>query len=437
MEWWLVLAIIFGSFLLLVATGMPVAFCFLVVNIIGMSLLVGPQAILLQLSHNSLDILTTFTLLPMVLFILMGEVAFHSGIAAEVIDTVEQWLGKLPGRLSLLAVASGTVLSTLTGVSMASTAILGSTLVPDMEQRGYKKAMSIGPVLGSGGLAIMIPPSGMSILIGVLGEVSIGRILMAIILPGLLMATLYATYIIVRCSIQPSLAPPYILRQIPIVQKLKNTARYALPVVIIFFCVVGLIFLGVATPSEAAATGTLASFLVAAAYRKLNIEKLKKIISGATTISVMVMMIILSSKVYSQLLAYSGATRELVEFIAGLGLSPLLILVVLQIVPLILGMFMGATAVVMLTVPLVMPLVITTGIDPVLYSVTLLLCVEMGTTSPPYGLSLFVMKSVAPPDTTMGDIYRGALPFLGCDLIALIFIMVFPAIALWLPSSMF
>jgi tripartite ATP-independent transporter DctM subunit len=195
--------------------------------------------------------------------------------------------------------------------------------------------------------------------------------------------------------------------------------------------------LGVATPSEAAATGTLASFLVAAAYRKLNMEKLKKIISGATVISVMVMMIILSSKVYSQLLAYSGATRELVEFIAGLGLSPLLILVVLQIVPLILGMFMGATAVVMLTVPLVMPLVITTGINPVLYSVTLLLCVEMGTTSPPYGLSLFVMKSVAPPDTTMGDCYRGALPFLGCDLIALIFIMVFPAIALWLPSSMF
>jgi tripartite ATP-independent transporter DctM subunit len=437
MEWWLVLAIIFGSFLLLVATGMPVAFCFLVVNIIGMSLLVGPQAILLQLSHNSLDILTTFTLLPMVLFILMGEVAFHSGIAIEVIDAVEQWLGKLPGRLSLLAVASGTVLSTLTGVSMASTAILGSTLVPDMERRGYKKAMSIGPVLGSGGLAIMIPPSGMSILIGVLGEVSIGRILMAIILPGLLMATLYATYIIVRCSIQPSLAPPYTLRQVPIVQKLTSTARYALPVVIIFFCVVGLIFLGVATPSEAAATGTLASFLVAAAYRKLNMEKLKKIISGATVISVMVMMIILSSKVYSQLLAYSGATRELVEFIAGLGLSPLLILVVLQIVPLILGMFMGATAVVMLTVPLVMPLVITTGINPVLYSVTLLLCVEMGTTSPPYGLSLFVMKSVAPPDTTMGDCYRGALPFLGCDLIALIFIMVFPAIALWLPSSMF
>ncbi len=437
MEWWLVLAIIFSSFVLLVATGMPVAFCFLVVTLIGMSFFVGPRAVLLQLSHNSLDILTTFALLPMVLFILMGEVVFHSGIAIEVIDALDQWLGKLPGRLSLLAVLSGTVLSALTGVSMASTAILGSTLVPEMERRGYKKAMSIGPVLGSGGLAIMIPPSGMSILIGVLGEVSIGRILMAIILPGLLMAALYATYIIVRCHIQPSLAPPYTSRHVPIMQKLANTARYALPVVIIFFFVVGLIFLGVATPSEAAATGTLASFLVAAAYRKLNMEKLKKIISGATTISVMVMVIILSSKVYSQLLAYSGATRELVEFIAGLGLSPLLILVILQIVPLILGMFMGATAVVMLTVPLVMPLVIVTGINPVLYSVTLLLCVEIGTTSPPYGLSLFVMKSVAPPDTTMGDIYRGALPFLGCDLIALIGIIVFPAIALWLPSSMF
>jgi len=415
---------------------MPVAFCFLMVNVVGMVFLVGGEATLLQISHNIFEILTTFTLLPMVLFILMGEVAFHSGIAIDMIDTLEQWLGRLPGRLGLLAVGSGTVLATLTGVSMASTAILGSTLVPEMERRGYKKPMSLGPILGSGGLALMIPPSGMAILIGVLGQISIGKTLLAIIIPGLLMAALYAGYIIIRCWLQPSIAPAYTPPHIPLAKKLRSTARYVLPLGFIFFSVVGLIFVGIATPSEAAATGALASIIVAASFRKLKWEVVKKIISGTTRISIMVMMIIMTSKVYSQLLAHSGATQGLVDFIAGLPVSPVVIFIILQAVPLILGMFMGATAVVMLTIPLVMPIINTMGFDTVWFAVILLLCVEMGTTSPPYGLSLFIMKSVAPPDTTMGDCYRGALPFLGCDLIAMALIIAFPAVALWLPGIM-
>jgi tripartite ATP-independent transporter DctM subunit len=212
--------------------------------------------------------------------------------------------------------------------------------------------------------------------------------------------------------------------------------RYILPLGFIFFAVVGLIFLGIATPSEAAATGTLAAFILATAYRKLNWQVFKKTMIGTTNICVMMFMIMMTSKIYAQLLAHSGATQGLVEYISQLPLSTVVLMIVLQIVPLLLGMFMGATAVVMITIPLVMPIVRLLGIDQVLYAITLLLCIEMGTTSPPYGLSLFIMKAVAPRDTTMGDIYRSALPFLGCDLIALILIIIIPSLTGWLPSIM-
>ena len=209
MEWPLVLLLIFGGLIVLMITGMPIAFCFMLINIIGMYAFFGGMLGLEQLVTTIYSSLTTFILLPIPLFILMGEVMFHSGIAPKLIETLDKWMGRIPGRLSLLAVAVGTVLSTLTGTSLASVAMLGSVLVPEMEKHGYRKSMSLGPILGSGGLAMMIPPSALAVLCGAIAELSIGKLLIAIICPGLLIAFIYALYIIIRCVLQPSIAPSY------------------------------------------------------------------------------------------------------------------------------------------------------------------------------------------------------------------------------------
>jgi len=415
---------------------MPVAFSFLLVNIVFMFLFWGGQAGLEQLIESLFVSVASFTLLPIPLFIIMGEVMFRSGVAPRMMDALDKWLGRLPGRLGLLAVGGGTLFGTLSGASMASTAVLGSVLVPEMEKRGYKKPMSLGPILGSGGLAIMIPPSNLAVLLGAVGEISVGRILIAIIIPGLLMAILYATYIIMRCRLQPSIAPAYDIIPPSLSDKLISTVRYVLPLGFIVFLVVGLIFLGVATPSEAAATGALGTFILAAFYRKLSWDVVKKSVSSTLQVTVMMFMIIAGATAFSHVIAYSGASHGLVQFAMALPLTPVLIIAAMLAVSIFLGMFINLLAIIMLTLPLFIPVVHALGFDPVWFAVIFLLTLEMGATSPPFGLSLFVMKGVAPAGTTMGDTYRAALPFLGCDLIVLVVLLAFPTIALWLPNLM-
>ncbi len=436
MEWWLALLAIMGGLVILMAIGLPVAFCFILVNMVAIFFLWGGETGLAQFILSVRSSVSRFSLLCLPLFILMGEVMFRAGIAPLMLDTMDKWLGRLPGRLGLLAVSGGTLFSTLTGTSMASVAMLGEVLVPEMEKRGYKKPMSLGPILGSGGLAMMIPPSGLAVLLGFLGEISIGALLVAIIIPGLVMAVLYASYIIGRCKLQPSIAPPYDVASSPFSEKLLATARYILPIGFIIFLVVGLIFLGVATPTEAAATGAIGCFILAAFYGRLNWQVVKESFTGTIRIAGMIFLIIVAATSFSQVLAYSGATKGLVEFALSFPVAPVIILIIMQVLLLILGAFMEVVSIMMITVPLFMPIVLTLGFDPVWFAVVYLLNMEMATTTPPFGLSLFVMKGVAPPDTTMGDIYRAALPFLVCDGVAMVLLFAFPSIALWLPELM-
>jgi tripartite ATP-independent transporter DctM subunit len=436
LEWQLFLLLFFGSLLILLATGMPVAFGFLTANVIFMFIYWGGSAGLQQLIESLFVSVSSFTLLPIPLFILMGELMFRSEIAPKMMDALDKWMGRLPGRLGLLAVAGGTVFATLSGASMASVAMLGGTLVPDMEKRGYKKAMTLGPILGSGGLAIMIPPSNLAVLLGAIGEISVAGILIAIIVPGLLMAALYASYIILRSWLQPSVAPSYDVAPTPWPEKLLSFVKYVLPLGFIIFMVVGIIFVGVATPSEAAATGAMATIILAAAYRKLNWDMLKKTFTSTFQVTVMIFMIIAGALAFSQIVAYSGASRGLVDFATNLPIPPLAIIGSMLLVSLFLGMFVNLVAIMMLTLPLFVPIVMALGFDPVWFAVLYLLTLEMGATSPPFGLALFVMRGVAPAGTTMGDCYKAALPFLGCDLVALLLILFIPAIAQWLPNLM-
>ncbi len=436
MEWQLFLLLFFSSLLFLMATGIPVAFSFLTVNVVFMFIYWGGAAGLQQLIESLFVSVSTFTLLPIPLFVLMGEVMFRSDIAPKMMDVLDKWMGRLPGRLGLLAVGGGTIFATLSGASMASVAMLGGTLVPDMEKRGYKKAMTLGPILGSGGLAIMIPPSNLAVLLGAIGEISVAGILIAIIIPGLLMATLYATYIILRSWLQPSLAPSYEIVRTPWSDKLISMVKYVLPLGFIVFLVIGVIFAGVATPSEAAATGALGTLILAAAYGKLKWNMIKTSFASTFQVTVMIFMIIAGALAFSQIVAYSGASRGLVDFATNLPIPPLAIVGAMLLVSLFLGMFINLVAIMMLTLPLFVPVIIVLGFNPVWFAVLYLLTLEMGATSPPFGLALFVMRGVAPAGTTMGDCYKAALPFLGCDLIALLLILFIPAIAQWLPNLM-
>ncbi|MBW2609775.1 MAG: TRAP transporter large permease subunit [Deltaproteobacteria bacterium] len=434
MEWWIQLVAILGSLILLMISGLPVAFCFMLVNFLWAFFLWGGFSGLEQLIISMFGSVSTFTLLPVPLFILMGEVMFLSKVGPKMLAVLEKWMGRLPGRLSLLAVSGGVLFSTLTGTSLASVAMLGSVLVPEMEQKGYKKPMSLGPILGSGGLAMMIPPSALAILFGSIGEVSIGGILMAIIIPGLLMATLYALYIIIRCFLQPSLAPAYDTPSISLREKITDSLRYLLPVGGIIFLVVGVIFLGIATPTEAAATGAIGTFILAAFFKRFNPELVKKSAFNTVGITVMMFMIITGARAFTQILAFTGATKGLIDFALGLPLSPILILIATQFVVFFLGMFMSPLPIMMITLPIFMPVVEALGYHSLWYGVIYLINIEMASTSPPFGMSLFVMKGVAPEGTTMGEIYRAALPFLYCDVIAMALVLILPPLALWLPG---
>lgn len=436
MEWQIVVLIIFGGLVVLMATGMPIALCFMLINVIGAYVFFGGSYGLNQLILSIFSSLSTFELLPVPLFIFMGELMFHSGIALIVLDVLDKWLGRLPGRLALLAVAAGTLFATLTGSSLASVAILGSVLVPTMEERNYKKSMSLGPILGSGGLAIMIPPSAMAVLLGAIGQISIGKILIAIIIPGLVMAALFSSYVIIRCALQPSIAPSYEVTSAPLGEKLVATAKYVLPLGIVIFLVVGVIILGVATPSEAAATGTLGTFLIVLFYGKMRYGVLKKSILGTLRVTGMIYLIVAGAAAFSQILSFAGAMQGLVELTTKLSVTPIVLVIIMQVVVLIMGGFMSIIAIMMITLPIFIPVIQGLGFDPVWFAVLYLINVEMSTLTPPFGLNLYVMKGVVSKETTMGEIITAALPYLVCDMATMALVMVFPSLALWLPNQM-
>ncbi len=434
MDWQLALVVIFGMLLVLMLSGMHVAMSLLAVCLTGMYIYFGGLTGWDQLVVSMYTTCNTFLLLPIVLFVFMGELLFHSGISTLLLNAVDKFLGRLPGRLALLSVCTGTLFSTLTGTSMATVAMMGASLVPEMEGRGYKKAMSLGPILGSGGLAIMIPPSGLAVLLGAIAQTSIGQILIAIIVPGIIMATGYALYIIIRCLLQPSIAPAYNVARIPLREKFYDFIRYILPLGIVIFLVVGVIFLGIATPSEAAATGALGTIVLSIIYGKFNWLMLYESLKGTVEVGVMMLIIIAGASAFSQVLAFSGATQGLSGLIIHSPLSPIVIILSMMLLVLLLGTMMDVVAIMMITIPLFMPVIQGFGFNPIWFCVLFLLNMEMASTTPPFGVALFAMKAVAPEGTTMSDIYWSALPFLAVDALVMALLMVFPQIALFLLS---
>ncbi|GJL80902.1 MAG: tripartite transporter large subunit [marine bacterium B5-7] len=434
MEWWELLLVIFSALGGLIAIGMPVAFAFLLVNLGAIFVLQGGGRAFHSLILSMYDSVSSFTLLPIALFVLMGEILWHSNLAFKALDVLDKLLGRLTGRLSILTVITGTLFSSLSGSTMANTALLGTMLLPEMERRGYKKPMSIGPILGSGGLAMMIPPSSLAVILAAIGKISIGKLLVGALIPGLIMAVLYLSYIIIRCRMQPHLTPAYDVTPVSLREKLIGVFKYLMPLGIIVFLVTGVIIIGVATPTEAAALGCFGSIVMAAVYGGLTFVSLKKAVMGTVQISVMMMTILASALTFSQLLAYSGASRGMLEYALTLAIEPIILVLVMQLVVLILGMFMEQVAIMLIMLPIYIPVINALGLDPVWYGVLMLMNLQMALTTPPFGMLLFVMKGVAPQGTTMRQIYMAGMPFLVCDAVALTVVLLVPATVTYLPG---
>jgi len=436
LAWWAVILILFSGMVILLLTGLPVAFSFLIVNMVAAYFFLGGVPGLFATVTGIFSSVTTFTLLPVPFFIFMGELIFHSGLGLQAINVIDKWLGRIPGRLSLMAVITGVIFGALSGSTIANAALLGTVLLPEMQKKGYSKIMSLGPIMGVGGVAMMIPPSALAVVLASLAKMDVGRLLIAGIIPGILLGFLYIVYVMLACLINPGLAPAYDVADTPFWEKAASTIIYFLPLGFIVFMVIGVIFLGVATPTEAAATGTLGTFVLACAYRKLSWQVMRNAVYGTIRVAVMIFMIIIVSNTYSEILAFTGAAPGLVHFIIGQSIHPLLIIISMMVAIVIMGSFMETVSIMMITIPIFMPIIGVLEYDPIWFGIIMLVSLEVGMSTPPFGMLCFVMKGVSPPDITMSDIWKAAVPFVLADILAIAMLLIFPGLSLYLPNLM-
>jgi len=411
-----------------------VAFSFIAINRIGAVLWLGGDAGLHQLLRNSSAAMLNFSLTPIPLFILMGEVLFHTGLAVKVIAAVERLIRQVPGRLAVVAVVAGTVFSAISGSTIATTAMLGSLMLPIMLARGYHPTMATGPIMAIGAVDMLIPPSALTVLLGSLSGISISKLLIGGVMPGLILSAAFVVYIIARVSATPALAPATPVEKLSGWARFDPLVRYVLPLVSIFVVVIGAMSGGIATPTESAALGALATMALAAAYGALSLEAVAKALHGTVAISGMILFIILGATTFSQILSFSGATEGIVSAVFGQQLSPSAILTGMMSLLVFLGLFVDQVSMMLITLPVFMPIVQRLGIDPVWFGVLYLICMQLGLLLPPHGLLLMTMRGVAPPQVAMADIFLAVVPYIVLSLILLAVIAMFPAIATWLPA---
>ena len=434
LDWSVLLLIFFCLLVVVLASGMPVAIGFLTLNILGLYFFMGGEVALSLLATSAFSSVGQFVLIPIPLFILMGELLMRTGLANMTVDAVDHWIGRLPGRLAVSAVGGGTLFGALSGASMASVAMLGSTLVPEMIKREYKPELSVGAILAGGGLAVLIPPSALGVLLGALAKVSIAKLLLAGLLPGLVLAALYFAYFTLRAKFQPHLAPPYIAPPMTLTQKLRSLFVVS-PLFSLIIVVTGFIFMGIATPSEAAAMGAVATLIIAACYRRLTWHAVETALISTTRTTSMMLLVIVGSAGFSQILAATGSTSSLVDAVVELDLSPVVMVIMMQLMVLVLGCFIDTISIMMISIPVFMPLVLSLGLDPIWFSILILVQLELAGITPPFGVLLFVMKGVQ-SQLSISQIYRAAIPIVAIQLGLIALLMVFPGIVTVLPTMM-
>jgi tripartite ATP-independent transporter DctM subunit len=436
MEWYWALSLMLGIVIGLMFLGLPVVFAFFAANIVGTFIFLRGEIGLSIMPIEYVFSIARFSLVPVALFILMGEILFQTGVAFRAIKAIDRMIARVPGRLAVVSIAGGTVFSSLSGSTIANTAILGSVMLPDMLKRGYQPKLAMGPIMAVGGIAMLIPPSALAVLLASLAEHSIKDLLIAGILPGFMMALLFVVYVMARCRMNPSLAP---------VDDTPDPARGwdrwgpfvrdVLPLFTIFVVVVGSIFFRIAAPEEAAALGCVAAVLICACYRELTITRLMKALTETAKINVMILFIIAGSLTFSQVLQISGATSGLLAVIGDLHLTPVTAMALMMLILLFLGAFMDQVSMALLTLPFFLPIAENLALNPIWLMVMMLIAMEISLLTPPFGLLLYIMKGVAPAGIRLTQIYAAAMPFIALELLVLVVLIIFPDLAVWLPEQ--
>jgi tripartite ATP-independent transporter DctM subunit len=434
MSWQAAALLLLGGSTVLLFMGIPVAFTFLAVNLIGAWLYLGGSVGIEQIVRNSVVAVSNFSLTPIPLFVLMGEILFHTGLALKVIEGIERLIRQVPGRLAVVAVVAGTVFSAISGSTIATTAMLGSLMLPVMLARGYNPAMATGPIMAIGAVDMLIPPSALTVLLGSLSGISISKLLIGGVVPGLILSVAFVGYIVTRVLIDPKLAPASPIEERHGWAKYELLVLYVIPLISIFVVVIGAMSGGLATPTESAALGAIATMALAAAYRVLTLKALAAALKGTVMISAMILFIILGATTFSQILSFSGATEGIVSSILGHGLSPGAILAGMLLLLIFLGVFVDQVSMMLITLPVFMPIVQRLDFDLIWFGVLYLICMQLGLLLPPHGLLLMTMRGVAPPQVTMGDIFRAVVPYVAMSLLLLGLILALPAVATWLPA---
>ena len=477
MAWHLALLLLLGTACVGLFVGLPVAFAFFTANILGTYLFIAGEVGLESMPNEFQAAVGKFVFTPIALFLLMGEILLHTGVAFKAIGAIDRLISRVPGRLSVVSIAGGTIFSSLSGSSIANTAILGSVLLPDMIKRGYKPSISMGPIMAVGGIAVLIPPSALAVLLASIVEQSIAKLLIAGIIPGIMMALLFFAYVIGRCWLNPELAPGYdpdesnlddpVSFEINVAGKTRFSRTYngkwrrflnrwlpfwvyILPLMMIFVVVVGSIFFKLAAPTEAAALGCVAAFAACYLFKLFNntikisgvegadfgLREIWKAMIETAKINTMILFIIAGSLVFTQSLSASGATNGLLGALTSWELTPLTALILMMAVLLFLGAFMDQVSMVLLSLPFFLPLAQQQGIDIIYLLVLMLIVMEISLLTPPFGLLLYVMKGVAPFAVTLGQVVMSALPFIFIKILILALLILVPDIAKWLPSQL-
>jgi tripartite ATP-independent transporter DctM subunit len=434
--WWETLGLLFGLLTLLLLVGVPAAFAFLAINLAGAVVFLGGEAGLMQVVRNGVASITNFSLTPIPFFVLMGEVLFHTGIAMRAIDAFDNVIARVPGRLSVIAIVAGTVFSAISGSTVATTALLGSLLLPEMLRRGYHPSMAMGPIMAIGGVDMLIPPSALTVLLGSLAGISIAGLLIAGVMPGILLSLMFLAYIMVRTTLDPSLAPAFEHPPVHGWARWRPLVVHVTPLLLIFVVVVMAMSAGWATPTESAALGALATLVIAIVYRALTGANLMKSLLGTAAISGVILFIIVGATTFSQVLSFSGATNGLVALVQDAALPAWAVLLGMMGILLLLGCFIDQVSMMLITLPFFMPLVQHYQFDLLWFGVMYLICMQLGLLTPPFGMLLFTMRSVAPKHISMAQIFNAVTPYVVMGLLMLVLVMLVPAIATWLPGAL-
>ncbi len=427
-----------GLLIVVILIGFPIAF-----TLLAMGLFFGYYAmeerVFNLLVTNTYDVMSNDVLVALPLFLFMGYMVERASILDRLFRSIQIAARGVPGSLAVATLLTCSLFATATGVVGAVVTLMGLLAFPAMLRAGYDVKLSAGVICAGGCLGILIPPSILLILYGATAGISVVKLYAAAMIPGLMLAGLYMAYVIIRAMINPKLAPklPKEETDLPLGQVLWSLLTSFFPLALLILSVLGAILFGLATPSEAAAVGAMGAFLLAAAYRALTFERLKEAVYLTARTSAMVCYLFIGSATFSSIFAYLGGHHVIEEFVVGLEMSPIMFLILAQVIIFLLGWPLEWTEIIIIFVPIFLPLLDNFGIDPILFGILVALNIQTSFNTPPVAMAAFYLKGVSPPHVQLTQIFAGSLPFVSMVFLSMVLVYIWPGIALWLPDLLY